>query len=162
MECVGADASAYYTAPQTPQASHLHRISIPTYLSSIPTYLSSSHYWFTTTVLLLDRSANTAGFSIPPCLSSIPTYLSSMPTGLSSSGVPGLHARLPPPRQHYLYMCPPTNYWFTTVFFLTAGSAIAVAYLAYMLGFHLLANLPLDQPLYLGVHVRFWMQARLL
>ena len=40
----------------------------------------------------------------------------------------------------------------------TIGNTFLCAYLLYMVGFHLLANLPLDQPLYFGVHVRFWMQ----
>ena len=31
----------------------------------------------------------------------------------------------------------------------------------YMVVFHYLANLPLDQPLFVGVHMRFWMQAHL-
>jgi hypothetical protein len=44
----------------------------------------------------------------------------------------------------------------------TVGVAFAGAYVTYMVVFHLLANLPLDQPLYLGVHVRFWMQAHLI
>jgi len=33
------------------------------------------------------------------------------------------------------------------------------AFTFYMLLFHYLSNLPLDQPLYFGVHMRFWMQA---
>lgn len=44
----------------------------------------------------------------------------------------------------------------------TVGVAFAGAYVTYMVVFHMLANLPLDQPLYLGVHVRFWMQAHLI
>ena len=40
------------------------------------------------------------------------------------------------------------------------GAALLSAYVVYMLGFHWLANLPLDQPLYYRVHVRFWMQVR--
>ena len=42
-------------------------------------------------------------------------------------------------------------------------SAVAFSMLAfYMLIFHYLANLPLDKPLFFGVHVRFWMQSHLI
>lgn len=35
------------------------------------------------------------------------------------------------------------------------------AYSFYMVLFHCLSNLPLDQPLYFGVHMRFWMQGHI-
>mmetsp|Transcript_27528 Transcript_27528/g.65124 ORF Transcript_27528/g.65124 Transcript_27528/m.65124 type:complete len:530 (-) Transcript_27528:41-1630(-) len=43
----------------------------------------------------------------------------------------------------------------------SAGFAIALAFTFYMVLFHYLSNLPLDQPLYFGVHMRFWMQAHI-
>jgi hypothetical protein len=46
--------------------------------------------------------------------------------------------------------------------FNSSASALLLAYLLYMIGFHLLANLPLDKALYYQVHVRFWMQAHVI
>ena len=46
--------------------------------------------------------------------------------------------------------------------FNSSASALLLAYLSYMIGFHLLANLPLDKALYYQVHVRFWMQAHVI
>mmetsp|Transcript_9016 Transcript_9016/g.18003 ORF Transcript_9016/g.18003 Transcript_9016/m.18003 type:complete len:791 (-) Transcript_9016:130-2502(-) len=41
------------------------------------------------------------------------------------------------------------------------GFAILFAFTFYMIVFHCLSNLPLDQPLYFGVHMRFWMQGHI-
>lgn len=47
----------------------------------------------------------------------------------------------------------------------STGASVGVAFLTsftfYMIVFHMLSNLPLDQPLYFGVHMRFWMQAHI-
>ena len=41
---------------------------------------------------------------------------------------------------------------------LSAPTALLVALAVYVVVFHLLSNLPLDDPLLFGVHARFWMQ----
>jgi hypothetical protein len=40
-------------------------------------------------------------------------------------------------------------------------AGLVSAYTFYMVVFHCLSNLPLDQPLYFGVHMRFWMQGHI-
>jgi len=46
---------------------------------------------------------------------------------------------------------------------LSSFSAVALTMLAfYFIIFHYLANLPLDRPLFFGVHIRFWMQSHLI
>ena len=42
------------------------------------------------------------------------------------------------------------------------GAGLAVAFFFYMIVFHCLSNLPLDQALYFEVHKRFWMQAHII
>jgi hypothetical protein len=42
------------------------------------------------------------------------------------------------------------------------SAVLLTAFVFYMVVFHMLANLPLDRPLYLGVHMRFWMQPHLI
>ena len=44
----------------------------------------------------------------------------------------------------------------------TFGVGVTLAFAFYMLVFHSLSNLPLDQPLYFEVHKRFWMQAHII
>uniref|UniRef100_A0A7S4JJE5 DUF2723 domain-containing protein n=1 Tax=Guillardia theta TaxID=55529 RepID=A0A7S4JJE5_GUITH len=44
----------------------------------------------------------------------------------------------------------------------TAGFAFTCSFIFYMVVFHCLSNLPLDQPLYFGVHMRFWMQGHII
>ncbi len=44
----------------------------------------------------------------------------------------------------------------------TFGVGVTLAFAFYMVVFHALSNLPLDQPLYFEVHKRFWMQAHII
>jgi hypothetical protein len=44
----------------------------------------------------------------------------------------------------------------------TFGVGVTLAFAFYMVVFHSLSNLPLDQPLYFEVHKRFWMQAHII
>lgn len=46
--------------------------------------------------------------------------------------------------------------------FTSLAVTLMVAYCFYLVGFHALANLPIDQAFYLRVHSRFWQQANLL
>lgn len=46
--------------------------------------------------------------------------------------------------------------------FSPAGGVIAFAYFFYIIVFHLLANLPVDKPLFFGVQIRFWMQPHII